>query len=126
MIAPLAMVSIAATIALVILGIAFLLTAYRVVAGPTLPDRILALDMLTGIAIGFIAVIAVKTGFALYIDIAISLGLVAFLATVAFARFVLSRGGKIEQRAENHTLSVKKPKATGKGKGKRGARKGTR
>ncbi len=48
--------------------------------------------MLTGIAIGFIAVIAVKTGFSLYIDIAISLGLVGFLATVAFARFVLSRG----------------------------------
>jgi multicomponent Na+:H+ antiporter subunit F len=126
MIAPLAIVSTAATIALVILGIAFLLTAYRVVTGPTLPDRILALDMLTGIAIGFIAVIAVKTGFALYIDIAISLGLVAFLATVAFARFVLSRGGKIERRAENHTFAVKKPKATGKGKGKRGTRKGTR
>ena len=60
--------------------------------GPSLPDRILALDMLTGIALGFIAVVAVRTGFSLYIDIAIALGLVGFLATVAFARFVLSRG----------------------------------
>ncbi|PDT08787.1 cation:proton antiporter [Rhizobium sp. M1] len=92
MITPAAIVAVASATALVILGLALLLTVWRVVAGPTLPDRILALDMLTGIAIGFIAVIAVKTGFSLYIDIAISLGLVGFLATVAFARFVLSRG----------------------------------
>ncbi|ULR42960.1 cation:proton antiporter [Rhizobium sp. K102] len=92
MITPAAIVAVASAAALAILGLALLLTVWRVVAGPTLPDRILALDMLTGIAIGFIAVIAVKTGFSLYIDIAISLGLVGFLATVAFARFVLSRG----------------------------------
>ncbi|KKZ86883.1 cation:proton antiporter [Rhizobium phaseoli] len=92
MITPAAIVAAASSAALVILGLALLLTVWRVVAGPTLPDRILALDMLTGIAIGFIAVIAAKTGFFLYIDIAISLGLVGFLATVAFARFVLSRG----------------------------------
>ncbi|HEX8045557.1 cation:proton antiporter [Rhizobium sp.] len=85
-------VSAAAMVALGILGLAFLLTVYRVVVGPTLPDRVLALDMLAAVAIGFIAVIAIKTGFTLYIDIAISLGLVGFLATVAFARFILSHG----------------------------------
>ncbi|OEC92941.1 MULTISPECIES: cation:proton antiporter [unclassified Rhizobium] len=85
-------VSAAAMVALGILSIAFLLTVYRVVAGPTLPDRVLALDMLVAIAIGFIAIIAIKTGFTLYIDIAISLGLVGFLATVAFARFILTQG----------------------------------
>ncbi|EJZ20679.1 cation:proton antiporter [Rhizobium sp. Pop5] len=91
MITPAAIIAAASSVALVILGLALLLTVWRVIAGPTLPDRILALDMLTGIAIGYIAVIAIKTGFSLYIDIAISLGLVGFLATVAFARFVLSR-----------------------------------
>lgn len=92
MITPDAIVAAASSAALVILSLALLLTVWRVIAGPTLPDRILALDMLTGVAIGFIAVIAVKTGFSLYIDIAIALGLVGFLATVAFARFLLSRG----------------------------------
>jgi multicomponent Na+:H+ antiporter subunit F len=85
-------VSAAANGALLLMCAAFFLTAYRVIKGPTLPDRIVALDMLTGIAIGFIAVVAVKTGFNLYIDIAIALGLVGFLATVAFARFVLTKG----------------------------------
>ncbi|CAD7027731.1 cation:proton antiporter [Pseudorhizobium endolithicum] len=78
-------------IGLFVLGISFLLTAWRVIKGPTLPDRVIALDMLVGIVMGFIALIAIRTGFTLYIDIAISLGLVGFLATVAFARFILSR-----------------------------------
>ncbi|MDO3441264.1 cation:proton antiporter [Agrobacterium sp. V1] len=89
---PEQIVSFATILASVVLSAAFLLTVYRVVIGPTLPDRIVALDMLVGIAIGFIAVIAIRTGFTLYVDIAIALGLVGFLATVAFARFVLARG----------------------------------
>lgn len=87
-------------IALVLLGIAFLVTVFKVIKGPTLPDRILALDMLVGSAIGFIAAIGIKTGFTLYLDIAITLGLVGFLATVAFARFILARG-----RTENDAPS---------------------
>ena len=66
-------------------------TIYRIVVGPTLPDRILALDMLIAVVIGYIVVIAIRTGFVLYLDIAIALGLVGFLSTVAFARFVLQR-----------------------------------
>lgn len=77
--------------ALALLSLSFLLTVVRVVVGPGLPDRILGLDMLVMIAIGFIVVIGIRTGYTLYLDIAIALGLVGFLATVAFARFVMSR-----------------------------------
>lgn len=77
--------------ALAVLSLSFLLAVIRVIIGPSLPDRILGLDMLVTIAIGFIAVIGIRTGFTLYLDIAIALGLVGFLATVAFARFVMSR-----------------------------------
>lgn len=83
-------------IALVLLSASFLVTVCRVVIGPTLPDRILALDMLVAVALGFIAVLGIKTGYALYLDIAIALGLVGFLATVAFARFVMSRASRTE------------------------------
>lgn len=82
----------AVNLALGILSLSFLVTVFRIIKGPTLPDRILGLDMLVAIAIGYIAVIGIKTGYTLYIDVAIALGLVGFLATVAFARFVLSRG----------------------------------
>ncbi|AVA20816.1 MULTISPECIES: cation:proton antiporter [unclassified Rhizobium] len=96
-------VSAAAMVSLVILSLAFLFTVFRVVIGPTLPDRVLALDMLVAVAIGFIAVIAIKTGFTLYIDIAISLGLVGFLATVAFARFILTHSASTQ--AERQPLA---------------------
>lgn len=124
MIAPLAIVSTAATIGLVVLGLAFLLGIWRVLVGPTLPDRILALDTLSGTAIGFIAVLSVKTGFALYIDIAITLGLVGFLATVAFARFVLSRGEPVRKTAAAAKLPKVKANKARKGNTAVRAKKG--
>jgi multicomponent Na+:H+ antiporter subunit F len=63
----------AVTLALATLCLAFFVTIYRIIKGPTLPDRILGLDMLVAIAIGFIAVIGIKTGFTLYVDVAIAL-----------------------------------------------------
>lgn len=81
----------AAIAALGLLSLSLLLAVLRVVLGPSLPDRVVGLDMLVTVAIGFIAVIGIRTGYTLYLDIAIALGLVGFLATVAFARFVMSR-----------------------------------
>ncbi|MDH7800213.1 MULTISPECIES: cation:proton antiporter [unclassified Rhizobium] len=122
---PEQIVSFATILATVVLSAAFLLTVYRVVVGPTLPDRIVALDMLVGIAIGFIALIAIRTGFDLYVDIAIALGLVGFLATVAFARFVLSRGAdgrrgtKAVLDGERASEAPEKLMKTGQKRGKR-------
>jgi multicomponent Na+:H+ antiporter subunit F len=87
-------------VALGLLSLSFLFTVYRFIVGPTLPDRVLALDLLVATAIGFIAVIGIKTGYTLYLDIAIALGLVGFLATVAFSRFIHSRGPRGGERIE--------------------------
>lgn len=87
-------VSIAIPISLAILMLALVMTAVRVIIGPTLADRVLALDQLVSIAIGFIVVIAVKTSFELYTDIALALALVGFLATAAFARYIYVLGRK--------------------------------
>lgn len=107
--AGLQFLDVAGQIALGLLSLSFLLTVYRFVVGPTLPDRVLALDLLVTVAIGYIAVIGIRTGYALYLDIAIALGLVGFLATVAFARFILSRGPKGEESIEeDEQLKVEK------------------
>lgn len=78
-------------IALVLLGLALLISVIRVVIGPTLADRVLALDLLTVVAMGFVGAIAIRTGLTLYLDVAIGLALLGFLATIAFARYMLSR-----------------------------------
>lgn len=82
---------IATMIALVLLGLALLIAVIRVIIGPTLADRVLALDLLTVVAMGFVGAIAIRTGLTLYLDIAISLALLGFLATIAFTRYMLSR-----------------------------------
>jgi multicomponent Na+:H+ antiporter subunit F len=98
MIAAAAFLDWAVTLALAILSISMLLTVARVIVGPTLADRVLALDMLVAIAIGFIAVLGVSTAQTLYADVAIALGLVGFLATIAFARFIMQRRTSEEDR----------------------------
>jgi multicomponent Na+:H+ antiporter subunit F len=82
----------ASSIALAILLLGLLLSVVRVLRGPTLADRILALDLMTSLALSFVAVIALRTGFLLYLDIAIAIALAGFLATVALARYLLQRG----------------------------------
>lgn len=64
----------------------------RLVTGPSLADRVVALDVLAYIAVGVIAAYAVGTGTPALLDAALVLALVAFLGTVAFARFVERRG----------------------------------
>ena len=92
--------SVAISASLLVLSVALVLIVVRIVRGPTLPDRILALDMLIAAVIGFIATMGVKTGYTLYVDIAIALGLVGFLSTVAFARVVMVRGRAGEEQGE--------------------------
>lgn len=79
----------ASLIALVLLAAALLVSIVRIIIGPTLADRVLALDLLTVLALGFIGAIAVRTGLTLYLDIAIAVALLGFLATIAFARYLL-------------------------------------
>ncbi|MTI42658.1 multicomponent Na+:H+ antiporter subunit F [Roseibium hamelinense] len=84
--------SVCVHIALAILSVSFILICIRTIKGPSLPDRVVALDMLVAVGIGFLAVFGILSNYPLYIDVAITLGLVGFLATVAFARFILNRG----------------------------------
>ena len=77
---------IATTIGLGALLVAFALTVYRLLQGPSFADRVVALDMLMLIGIGFITIMAVVTEAYNYVDVAIAMALVGFLATVAFAK----------------------------------------
>lgn len=85
-----------ATIAFGMLVIAFFLTIFRLVRGPSTADRVLALDFLFTLGVTFVAIFVVSTGRYVYLDIAIALGLVGFLATVAYARFIYQRRGTRE------------------------------
>ena len=85
------MIALVTNICFALLGLALLATVVRIIRGPTLADRILGLDTISILAVGVIGVFAVRTGLFLYADIAVAVALVGFLATIAFARYLLSR-----------------------------------
>jgi multicomponent Na+:H+ antiporter subunit F len=66
------------------IGAAFI----RVLRGPSLPDRVVALDLVAYLAMGFLGTYAVLAQEETYIDAALVLGLLAFLGTVAVARYI--------------------------------------
>lgn len=71
-----------------VLVLAMGLGAVRVVRGPSLADRIVALDMVSFSATGLIGVIAIVTEEGALLDVALVLSLLVFLGTIAFARFL--------------------------------------
>lgn len=75
-------------ITLAILSLAIGAAFLRVLRGPSLPDRVVALDLVAYIAMGFLASYAVLADQETYIDAALVLGLLAFVGTVAVARYI--------------------------------------
>jgi multicomponent Na+:H+ antiporter subunit F len=73
---------------LVLLGLSVTFTFIRLVKGPSLPDRVVALDMIANGMIGLIAVDAIFTREHLFLRAAITLALLAFLSTLAFAFYI--------------------------------------
>ena len=65
------------------------LTFIRLCIGPSLADRVIALDLIAFITIGFIGIFTIYSNATSFMDIAITLALVAFLSTIAFARFIM-------------------------------------
>lgn len=69
--------------------IAALLSAtYRLVVGPSLADRVVALDLISMLMVVFLVVFKLVSGVNAYIYVAIALALIGFLATVAFAHYI--------------------------------------
>lgn len=71
-----------------VLAAAALLALWRVVRGPTLPDRVVAIDLLGVIVTAFAVVSTASTGATWFLDIAIVIALISFVGTVAYARYV--------------------------------------
>lgn len=77
---------------LIVLGAAFVLFAARLLVGPSLPDRIIALDGMLVVGISTIIVVAMDTGDGAYLPVAVVLTLVGFIGTSVIARFIEGQG----------------------------------
>ena len=82
------MLEVISHITLVMLGVALLVAFIRLVKGPTLPDRIVAMDLFGVLVVGVIVVLAGWSGVRATLDAAIVIALVGFLGTIAYATYV--------------------------------------
>ena len=77
------------------MGLALVLTLARLIKGPDMPDRILALDTLYINAIALIVLFGIWLGSDLYFEAALLIAVMGFIGTVAVAKYLL-RGDIIE------------------------------
>ena len=89
------LLQVSTTIAYVGLLFSIVMAFIRLILGPTLADRVIALDLIAFITVGLIAVYTLDSGQSSLLDVAITLGLVAFLGTIAFARLIFKRKGEV-------------------------------
>lgn len=78
-------------IILPLLAIAVILIFVRFILGPSISDRVVALDLMITAGIGIIAVYSIIEDQSTFLDIAMILALIAFLSTVAFAYYLEKR-----------------------------------
>lgn len=76
-------------------GLAMLLCSWRLLRGPTTPDRVLALDTLYMNLLALVVLLGLRWGSSLVFEAALLIALLGFVGTVALARFI-SRGDVLE------------------------------
>lgn len=86
-------------ISFVMVMAAVVLAFVRLLKGPSLPDRVVALDTMTVLIVAFCGLFALDSGSRAFLDVAVVLALIGFLATVALARFIERRVRRADAEA---------------------------
>jgi len=76
------------------------LALWRLVVGPSAADRVIAMDLLSLLVVAFLVALSIHTGETSYLDVAIAYACIAFLGTIALARFVQRVAGRRTTRQE--------------------------
>lgn len=89
------MLTTAAYVASILIAAALLLSLWRLLRGPSVPDRVLAIDTLYVNTVALLVVFGIMRGTALFFEAAMLIALLGFVSTVALCKYVL-RGDLIE------------------------------
>jgi multicomponent Na+:H+ antiporter subunit F len=81
-------ITLASLAALAMLLVSMVLVLWRMARGPTAADRVIALDLLSMLVVAFLVTVSIHTQETSYLDVAIAYACIAFLGTVALARYI--------------------------------------
>ncbi|KGR75680.1 Na(+)/H(+) antiporter subunit F1 [Ureibacillus manganicus] len=87
-------------IALALFIVAIFLILYRVIVGPSMPDRAIALDTIGVNFISTIAIVSIVLSTKAFLEAILILGILAFIGTIAFSKYI-ERGDIIERKRDH-------------------------
>jgi multicomponent Na+:H+ antiporter subunit F len=73
------------------LTVSLFLGLYRLLIGPTLPDRIVVMDLVASLSIGLIITYILSTGQTVFLNVAVAIALLVFMGNIAFAKYLYRR-----------------------------------
>jgi multicomponent Na+:H+ antiporter subunit F len=79
-------------ITMFVLALAAAIVLVRLLRGPSLPDRVVAMDLLGTLTVGLLVVGAAASAQRAFLDAAIIIALIGFVSNIAYARFIERRG----------------------------------
>jgi multicomponent Na+:H+ antiporter subunit F len=86
------MFSVTSAIALTMLALGAVLTFIRLMRGPSLPDRVISLDLIGILIVCVLVLVAGDSGQQAFLDVAMVIALISFVGTVAYARYLEREG----------------------------------
>ena len=85
---------------LILFGVAIAITLIRIIIGPSLPDRVLSLDMIGVQIISSLAIISILLNTRAFLEVILVLAILAFISTISFTKYI-ERGVIIERKRDN-------------------------
>jgi multicomponent Na+:H+ antiporter subunit F len=75
-------------ISLILMGLAMIPCIYRIIKGPTIPDRVVALDAMTTVIVVTLGVYSYVQESVFFLDVALVLSIISFVGTVTISRYL--------------------------------------
>lgn len=85
------LIATAISLVMALLGLALLLNLYRLLRGPSVPDRILALDTLYINTVAVLILFGMRLGTTIYFEAALVIAMLGFVGTVALSKYLMRR-----------------------------------
>jgi multicomponent Na+:H+ antiporter subunit F len=82
------MIDVVLDIGLIVLALAIVACLYRAIKGPSLPDRVVALDTMGVNLIGVSALLSIRLNTQAFVDVILLIGILTFIGTVAISKFL--------------------------------------
>ena len=87
-------------LALALFSVSIALSLFRVIRGPSLPDRAIALDTIGVNLLSAIAIVSIVLKTKAYLEAILILGILAFIGTIAFTKYI-ERGVIVERKSND-------------------------